>query len=224
MFTGISIHAQDKNWGVGIGTYQSKDLLLTPRRYLGVGINFQKNYETNTERFLKLITLSSVIGVQKDRLSYYGLMIGSHYSYNLLYKLKNETLSVGLKFAKSYNNHYFFGIDDGHLYWLASMNLQPSVRYKSEMKNGRNFIVNCSFVLAGVNSRPNYPNYMSNFKLIHLFTNQFKNLSFVSVADYLSPTVDLLYFTPNKRKFGIQFQYQQYQEIQMLSYGLNYIF
>lgn len=172
--------------GAGAGLYQNKDELLIPTRFDGIGLNVSVAYTADRPRTYQEARFQLDFGAEQNKPGFHGAFLFHELSYDFLYQLPRKTrFYAGARIGGGTHDHFYYGLDDGHLYWLTSYGLQGSMMYILDRKRNKQWQAGAHLYLAGVVSRPEAESYVSNFSNNALWKQVHSGFSFASVADLL---------------------------------------
>lgn len=213
--------------GGGIGFYQNKDLLLIPTRFNGAGLNIHADYTLDQPRTFQKAKFQLDFGGEQNRTGYHGVFIFHQLTYAFFYQLLPKTrLYAGAKLYGGTNDHFYYGLDDGHLYWLTTYNVQGSLMYILDLKHGRQWMADANVVLAGMVSRPEAESYVSNFKNNALWKDVNSNFSFAAIGQLFRIETGLQYQLDkaNGLRYDIGFYtYPDPEAVTFLSHSISYV-
>lgn len=213
--------------GGGTGFYQNKDYLLIPTVFDGIGLNFRVDYTMDHPRTWQKAKFQLDLGGEQNRSGYHGVFIFHQLSYAFFYQLMPKTrFYAGARLFGGTNDHFYYGLDDGHLYWLTTYNVQGSLMYILDIKRDKQWIADAHLVLAGMVSRPEAESYVSNFKNSALWKDVHSNLTFAALGKMLRVEAGLQYRWDAANGLRYDFQFYNYpdpEEVTFLSHSITYV-
>ena len=213
--------------GAGAGLYQNIDELLIPTRFDGIGLNVNVAFTIDRPRTYQKAKFQLDFGMEQNSAGYNGILLFHQLNYGFLFQLPKKTrFYAGARLAGGTNDHFYADLDDGHLYWLTSYNLQGSLMYILDKKRNKQWLMEAHLVLAGLVSRPEAENYESNFKNSAIWKDVHTNFNFASLADYLRVEggIQYQYDIANSFRYDLQwYSYPDPEAVTSLSHTITFI-
>lgn len=154
--------AQAQRLEYGLGHFQSKERLLLPNRFQGLGGQIRYHRAFNIGISKLHTSLGMDLGVERSPQGFYGILLNQ--TFNMHYVLSR--FSPSWKSA-SYG-HYYLGIDDAHLYWttlhFAGIQLNEEFLWKNLIWH-----VELGLPLLGMYSRPEAQRFESNWRIRNFY-------------------------------------------------------
>lgn len=212
--------------GGGAGIYQNKDHLLIPTRFDGVGVNLLAQYTLDRPRTYQQAKFELSVGGEQNRAGYHGIFLFHRLTYDFYYQLLNESrFYAGAGVSLGTHNHYDYGLDDGHLYWLTGYEINGNLMYILDRRHYRQWIATGGMVLAGLESRPEAESYVSNFKNNAFWKEVNSHFAFAAAGKIVKFSAGLQYQMDIANGLKYEFQFYDYPDpaqVTFLSHTLTY--